>query len=302
LPRKFLIVIAGPTAVGKTALAVQLAKHFHTEIISADSRQLYREMNVGTAKPSEEELKSARHHFINSLSIQQDYNVGMFETDTIKCLEDIFSRHDVAILCGGSGLYIDAVCNGMDNLPEQDADIRRELSHLYLEKGIEALQQKLQHLDPVFYEAVDQDNPHRMIRAIEVCMITGKKYSDLRKKQKVLRPFIAVKIGIEDDREQVYQRINDRVDKMIAGGLEAEAKSLHRHKHLNALQTVGYKELFDYFESKSTLDEAVNLIKQHTRNYAKRQWTWFRKDKEMKWFKPDKIDKIITFISNVISH
>ncbi len=296
MPGKFLIVIAGPTAVGKTALAIQLANHFHTEIISADSRQFYREMNIGTAKPSEEELKSAKHHFVNSLSIHDDYNVGMFEADVIKCLADVFSRHDVAILCGGSGLYIDAVCNGMDNLPEQDNELRKKLSHLYLEKGIEALQQKLQQLDPDFYEEVDRDNPHRMIRAIEVCMVSGKKYSELRKKQKVTRPFAILKTGIEDDREKVYQRINDRVDKMMADGLEAEAKSLHHYKHLNALQTVGYKELFDYFESKITLDEAISLIKQHTRNYAKRQWTWFRKDKEMQWFRPNEKAQIIDYI------
>jgi tRNA dimethylallyltransferase len=302
LSNKFLIVIAGPTAVGKTALAIHLARHFNTEIISADSRQFYRELNIGTAKPAADELKLAKHHFINSISIQDEYNVGMFEEDALLVLQKVFSAHPIAILCGGSGLYIDAVCNGMDNLPQQDAGLRQELNQLYKQKGIDALRNHLKELDPVFYEEADTDNPHRMIRAIEVCLISKKPYSELRKKQKAHRPFHIIKIGIEDDREIVYQKINERVDKMIADGLIEEAKSLFEFRHLNALQTVGYKELFDYFDSKTTIDEAINLIKQHTRNYAKRQWTWFRRDKEIKWFKSNEEAQIIDYMNKAIDH
>jgi len=298
LSGKYLIVIAGPTAVGKTILAIHLAKHFNTEVISSDSRQFFKEINIGTAKPSIEELKMAKHHFINSISIHDEYNVGMFEADALQCLEEIFTRHDIAILCGGSGLYINAVCNGMDELPEQDSELRDELNSLFKEQGIEALREKLQLLDPDYFETVDKANPHRIIRAIEVCMLTGMKYSELRKKQNAHRPFIAIKIGIEDEREIVYDKINERVDKMFADGLEEEAKSLYPYRHFNALQTVGYKELFDYFDNKSSLSEAVNLIKQHTRNYAKRQWTWFRKDREMKWFKMGEEEKVIDYISS----
>ena len=298
--KKNLIVIAGPTAVGKTEIAIILAQHFQTEIISADSRQFFREMNIGTAKPSQEELKRAKHHLINSISIHDEYNVGRYETDALKCLDDIFKSHDVAILCGGSGLYINAVCHGMDALPEKDIALREKLNALYGDFGIEALQEMLEMMDAEYYEKIDKSNSHRLIRAIEVCVLTGKKYSELRKKHSATRPFIAVKIGIEDEREKVYQSINERVDKMIADGLVDEAKSLYPFKHLNALQTVGYTELFDYFDNKNSLEEAINMIKQHTRNYAKRQWTWFRKAKEIRWFNRGEAEKIKEYLQSKV--
>jgi len=254
-------------------------------------------MTIGTAKPSSEELTMAKHHFINSISIHDEYNVGMFETDALKCLEEIFAKYDAAILCGGSGLYINAVCNGLDALPEKDTPLRNELNLILKVKGIEALKEKLQSLDADYFKTVDQSNPHRMIRAIEVCMLTGTKYSELRKKQKASRPFKTIKIGIEDEREAVYQKINERVDTMVNSGLVEEAKSLYPFKHLNALQTVGYRELFDYFDNKTSLAEAIQLIKQHTRNYAKRQWTWFRKDPDIKWFNRNEEAAIIDFVT-----
>jgi tRNA dimethylallyltransferase len=296
LSKKFLVVIVGPTAVGKTAIAIELAKHYETEIVSADSRQFYREMSIGTAKPSEDELNSVKHHLINSRSIHDEYNVGMFAADAIKSLDKIFKQHDVAILCGGSGMYIDVIKNGMDNLPEKDLKLRSELIKEFQEKGIEVLQKKLMMLDKKFYEEVDRQNPHRMIRAIEICILTRKKYSDLRKRGKQERPFNTITIGIEDDREMVYSKINLRVDNMLENGLLEEARSLYAFRHLNALQTVGYRELFLFFENQLTKLQAINLIKQHTRNYAKRQWTWFRKDKDIKWFKTTATNQIIKYL------
>lgn len=295
-----MIVLVGPTAIGKTAVAIELAKHFQTEILSADSRQFYKELNIGTAKPSVDELKKVKHHFINSLSIYDSYNVGQFETDAINCLEKIFKKHDAAIIVGGSGLFVDAVCNGIDQLPESDTDLRNELKNLLEEKGIEALQKKLLKLDPDYYKKVDRSNPHRLIRAIEVCLQTGMKYSDLLKKEKKERNFFIVKIGLDDEREKIYKRINDRVDEMIKSGLPEEAKSFYSKRHLNALQTVGYRELFDFMEKKISFDEAVELIKRNTRRYAKRQLTWFRRDKEIQWFKPDEISEIVKFIKTKI--
>jgi len=296
--KRTLIVIAGPTAIGKTALAIELAQRLNTEIISADSRQFYREMNIGTAKPSANELAFAPHHLINFLSIHDEYNAGRFEEDALKSIEQIFFKKETAILCGGSGLYIDIVCKGADKLPSRNSEIRNELNKLYQESGIEELQKRLADLDPEFYNQVDQNNPHRLIRALEVCILTGKKYSELRKGKKQQRPFNIIKIGLEDEREKVYQRINERVDEMMKQGLLEEAKTLYPHRHLNALQTVGYKELFDYLDNKTSLEEAINLIKQHTRNYAKRQWTWFRKDKEIHWFGSIQFEEITMFLDN----
>ena len=296
--KKFLIVIAGPTASGKTALAIELALLLKTEIISADSRQFFKEMNIGTAKPTAGQLKKVKHHFINSLSVKEDYNAGAFETDALKKLEQIFSSHDVAILAGGSGLYIDAVCNGFDRLPEHDENIREELSVLFKTKGIRALQEKLKNLDSEYYNTVDLNNTHRVMRAIEVCLLTGKKFSELRSRSKANRNFSVIKIGLSVDRKILYERINERVDQMMRDGLLEEVKQLFMFRQYNALQTVGYKELFDHLEEKISLEEAVELIKRNSRRYAKRQLTWFKKDKEICWFPLEDKEKIVAFIRN----
>lgn len=298
--KKTLIVIVGPTAIGKSAIAIKIASHFKTEIISADSRQFYKELNAGTAKPAPEELRQVKHHFINSLSIHDAYDVGQFEMDAIKCLGKIFNDHEIAVAVGGSGLFIDALCHGLDQLPESDPDLRNELKKLFHGEGIEALQGKLSELDPEYYHVVDRSNPHRLIRAIEVCLLTGMKYSDLRKKTKKKRDFTILKIGLDDDRLKVYRKINERVDAMIKNGLAEEAKIFHAWHHLNALQTVGYKEFFEYFEKRSSLEETVELIKRNTRRYAKRQLTWFRKDPEIKWFRPEEKNEIIEFLDSQI--
>ncbi|HEY4799410.1 MAG TPA: tRNA (adenosine(37)-N6)-dimethylallyltransferase MiaA [Bacteroidia bacterium] len=297
---KFLIVVLGPTAVGKTAFAIDLAREFETEIISADSRQFFREMNIGTAKPSVKELQQAKHHFINSLSIHDEYNVGMFERDALQTIDTIFKKKNIAIMAGGSGLYINAVCNGFDKMPEADSEIRRQLTHVYQEKGVEFLQNKLRELDEKYYHMIDLSNPHRLIRALEVCMATGKKYSDLRKKEIKNRPFTAIKIGLFVEREQLYKKIDLRVDEMIQSGLLEEVKSLSDYKHLNALNTVGYKELFDHLEGQTDLQSAIERIKQHTRNFAKRQLTWFRKEKDIHWFTPIEKEKAVAFLQKTM--
>lgn len=303
MPNKFLVIILGPTAVGKTSVAIDVAKELGTEIISADSRQFFREMNIGTAKPTEAQLKQVKHHFINSLSVTDDYNVGMFERDALKVIEKIFRKNNTVVMAGGSGLYINAVCNGFDAVPQADKEVRANLAALYKEYGIEELQQQLKRLDPEHYRKVDIKNPHRLIRAIEVCIVTGKKYSELRTKDNshqssVIghRSFTPIKIGLELGREELYKRINARVDEMMKSGLLEEVKSLKAHRHRNSLHTVGYKELFDFFEGKYDISRTVEHIKQSTRNYAKRQMTWFRKDKEIKWFEPTEKEEIIEYI------
>ncbi len=301
MPNNFLIVILGPTAVGKTALAIEVAKAFGAEIISADSRQFFREMNIGTAKPTEAELKQVKHHFINSLSVTDDYNVGMFERDALNVLETIFLKNKIAVMAGGSGLYINAICSGFDPLPVADKELREEMSQVYRDVGIETLQARLKKLDPEYYNKVDIKNPHRLIRAIEVCIKTGKKYSELLSGGKEQRKFETIKIGLELGRAELYERINKRVDEMMQNGLLEEVKSLAEHKHRNSLHTVGYKELFDFIEGKTDRNRAVELIKQNTRNYAKRQMTWFRKDKTITWFDPAGKEKILPFIKDKIN-
>lgn len=298
---KYLIVIAGPTASGKTALAIELAKYFDAEIISADARQFFREMNIGTAKPSEEELSSVKHHFINSHSIVDSYSVGDYEKDVVAFLEDYYKKKDIAILAGGSGLYIRAVCEGVDKYPEVPEEIREELQLSYQQHGIEILQKELKKCDPDYYEKVDIQNPHRLIRAVEVFRASGKPFSSFQKSEKIKRPFKIIKIGLDWERERLYERINLRVVQMIDNGLEDEAKSLFPLKYLNALQTVGYQEFFSYFENKISRAEAINLIKQNTRNYAKRQMTWFRKEKDLIWMRmPENIQTFISIIESKI--
>ncbi len=288
-----LIVVCGPTASGKTKLAIQLAKYFYAEIISADSRQVYKELKIGSAPPSEEELKEVTHHFIASRTLDEDYNAGAFEKDVLALLDKLFQKNKYVILVGGSGLYIDAVCNGFDKVPNSFPEIRKQLQSLYDEKGIESLQKKLKELDPDYFEKIDLANPQRLMRALEVCIGSGKPYSSFRKGIVNQRDFRIIKIGLELPRDVLYKRIDTRVDEMVNAGLVEEAKNLLPKKHLNALQTVGYKEFFDFFESKTTLDEAVELVKRNSRRYAKRQLTWFRKDKEIQWLLPDDIEKII---------
>jgi tRNA dimethylallyltransferase len=284
-----LIVIVGPTASGKTEIAIKVAKLLGTEIISADSRQFYRELSIGTAKPSETLLAEVKHHFIGHISITEDYNISRFEQDAIKLLEELFERHEVVVMTGGSGLYIDAVCNGIDDQPEHDLEIRKQLNAEYKLSGIKYLQDELLRLDPSYYEVVDRSNPHRLMRAIEVCIITGKPYSSFRKGLQQQRSFRVVKLGIQVPRDELIERINRRVDKMLENGLVGEVKANYQYHDKNALNTVGYKEIFEYLDGNYTLQEAIEKIKINTRRYAKRQMTWFRKDPDIEWIKPENL-------------
>ncbi|GGX28840.1 tRNA (adenosine(37)-N6)-dimethylallyltransferase MiaA [Aquimarina muelleri] len=294
---KNLIVIVGPTAIGKTSLSIALAKYFDCEIVSADSRQFYREMSIGTAAPTIKELKEAKHHFIQHKSIKEEYSVGDFERDALTKLTELFKHNDYAILIGGSGLYINAVTNGLDHFPETGIEIRKKLQEEYTNKGIENLQQQLKILDPEYYNKVDLYNTHRVMRALEVCISTGLPYSSFLKKPKKKRPFQVIKIGITADREVIYERINKRVDLMIEGGLVNEVKNLYNYKTLNALNTVGYKEIFKYLDNEWSIDFAISEIKKNTRRFAKRQLTWFKKDIEIEWFGYKKNNtSIITYI------
>jgi len=298
-PKK-LIVIAGPTAVGKTAIAIKLAQQLKTAIISADSRQFYREMSIGTAKPDTEELVQAKHYFINSHSITENFTVGDFEKQVLELLDKLFKTHDQVIMAGGSGLFIQAVTQGFDELPVADPTTRSRLNQELTEKGIQYLQEKLKTADPVYYSQVDLNNPQRLIRALEVFETTGKPFSSYRKASTNKRTFEVIKIGLNLPREVLYERINQRVDIMVNLGLIEEVQSLLPYRHLNALNTVGYSELFDYFDGKTDLDTAINLIKQNTRRFAKRQLTWFRKDKEIKWMMnddPNIIENILREVS-----
>ncbi len=293
---KKLVVIAGPTASGKTSLSIRLALHYQSEILSADSRQFFRKMDIGTAKPSKEELEKVPHHFINSLEIDEKYNVGRFEEDALKKTSLLFDNYDILFLTGGSGLYIDALCKGIDDLPETEISVREELNRIRKTEGIEALQKKLLETDPEYYSQTDLNNPHRLIRALEVSIITGCKYSSFRKNISKERDFITKKIGLLIDRAELYNRINLRVDAMIKNGLVKEVQTLLPYRNANSLQTVGYKEIIEYLDNKISLDEAIENIKQNTRNYAKRQMTWFRRDKEIHWFEPEEFERICSFI------
>jgi len=284
---KTLIVILGPTAIGKTALSIQLAKHLKTDIISCDSRQFYKEMNIGTAVPSIEELEAAKHYFIQNRSVFDIYNVGQFEIDALKKLEELFEIHQTVIMVGGSGLYIDAVIKGFDVFPEIDPKIREQLINQLEEEGIKTLQHELQKLDPLSYESIAIDNPHRLIRALEICIGSNQPYSSFINKEKKQRNFRVVKIGLEAERSVLYDRINKRVDLMIENGLIDEAKNLFQYKDLNALQTVGYRELFSYFDGSISLEKAIEEIKKNSRRFAKRQLTWFRRDPEIIWYSFD---------------
>ncbi|MBK7211979.1 MAG: tRNA (adenosine(37)-N6)-dimethylallyltransferase MiaA [Bacteroidales bacterium] len=282
-----LLVIAGPTAVGKTAFAIRLAKALNSVIISADSRQFYSEMSIGTAKPTIAELNEVQHYFIGQLSIHQDYNVSNFEQDALRKLEELFQIYPLVIMTGGSGLYIDVLCKGVDDFPDPSPELRAQLKELLRNEGISALQNLLLEKDPAYYQEVDLANPNRLIRALEVCITTGKSYSSQRKNSSKERPFEIVKVALNLPREILFSRINLRVEQMMERGLLDEARSLFNLKHLNALNTVGYKELFSFFEGNCSLEQAVTDIKTNTRRYAKRQLTWFKKDPEYSWISPE---------------
>ena len=297
-----LITIVGPTAIGKTALSIKLANHFNSDIISCDSRQFYKEMTIGTAVPETEELQAAKHHFIQNRSIFDDYNVGSFERDALKKLDKLFEENPTQIMVGGSGLYVDAVLKGLDYFPEVDPKIRIKLTKELEEKGIEPLQEKLKELDIETYNTIAIDNPHRIMRALEICIGSNTPYSTFKNKPKAPRNFNSIKIGLNADREIIYNRINKRVDIMIANGLLKEAKELYPNKKLNALQTVGYRELFSFFDGDFTMDFAISEIKKNTRRFAKRQGTWFRKDQETLWFDyQTNINEVIHKISDKIN-
>ncbi|WP_431121560.1 tRNA (adenosine(37)-N6)-dimethylallyltransferase MiaA [Flagellimonas flava] len=280
---KILIAVVGPTAIGKTALGIQIAQQFNTEILSADSRQFFKEMRIGTAVPSKAELRTIPHHFIQHKSIEEPYSVGDFERDALAKLEALFQSKDIVVMVGGSGLYVDAVVQGLDDFPNVDPSIRDLLNEKLETEGLEALQSELKSKDSKYYQMVDLDNPHRLIRALEVCIASGKPYSSFLKQKKDIRPFQTLYVGIHADREIIYNRINERVDIMMEQGLLEEAKSLYPHKQLNALQTVGYRELFEYFDGKIDLDFAISEIKKNTRRFAKRQLTWLRKNENILW-------------------
>jgi tRNA dimethylallyltransferase len=298
---KTLIIIAGPTAAGKSALAIQIAKHFKTEIISADSRQFYREMNIGTAKPSKEELKAVPHHLIDSHSVKDSFSVGDFEKEVIKLLEKLFKTLDQVVMVGGSGLFINAICNGFDDLPVAAEETRAGLNKLLEEKGIGHLQEKLKQADPLYYSEVDINNPQRLIRALEVFESTGNPFSSYRTNTPKKRNFNILKLGITPTREKLYEQINLRVDQMVENGLFEEVNSLNEYRQLNTLNTVGYSEIFEYFDGKLSKEDAIDKIKQNTRRFAKRQLTWFKKSQDIYWFNPLELNAILDFLDTATS-
>ena len=296
--KKTLLVITGPTAVGKTKLTIELARHFRIPIINADSRQLFREMQIGTAAPTQDELRMARHEFVGTLGLEDYYSASMFEQDVLTFLDGHYKSADMALMSGGSMMYIDAVCNGIDDIPTIRDDIRQLMKQRLHDEGLEALCEELRRLDPEHYEVVDRKNTRRVVHALEICHQTGLTYTSFRTRQKKERPFHIVKIGLNRPREELYERINLRVDRMMEQGLLEEARQLYPMRHLNALNTVGYKELFAYMDGVWPLDEAVERIKGNTRRYARKQLTWFKRDENVTWFHPDDIEQILNFISS----
>ena len=293
---KYLIVITGPTGIGKSKTGVLLAKHFHSEIISADSRQIFREMTIGTAVPTKEELSEVRHHLIHSHSITENYNASRYETESIELIEKLFVTNNILFLVGGSMLYIDSICKGIDEIPNIPAEIRESVQNQFRTEGLESIRLQLKKLDPEYYHSVDLKNHTRIIHALEVCLLTGKPYSSFRLNRNKLRSFKIIKIGLNCDREQLHNKINNRVDQMIADGLEKEARNLFHLRDLSSMNTVGYRELFDYFDGTITKDQAIELIKRNSRRYARKQLTWFRNDPEVKWFEPQQFNEIKNYI------
>jgi len=297
---KTLIVILGPTGIGKTDLSIDIALEFKTEIISSDSRQVYKELKIGTAVPSDEQLKKVKHYFIGNKSIYDYYNASMFEFEVLDKLDELFRIHNQVVMTGGSGMYINAVCDGIDDLPTIDQEIRDELFALYKEQGLESLRMQLKLLDPISYKTIDLRNPKRILKALEVSIQTGKPYSSFLTDTNKKRDFNIIKIGLQRNREELYERINLRVDEMVKEGLIEEARRFYKDRNLNSLNTVGYKELFEHFDGHISLDTAIELIKRNSRHYAKRQISWFGRDKEINWFNPDDFALIVGFIKSKI--
>lgn len=295
---KTLIVIVGPTGVGKTALCIKIAERLNTVIINADSRQMFRELPIGTAAPNKDEIKRVKHFFVGNLSITDYYNASMFENDVMHLLDSLFAEKDVVLMSGGSMMYIDAVCNGIDDIPTVKEDIRQQVKTDFERDGLDAMRRRLEQLDPEYYAIVDKNNPKRIIHAVEICMSTGKTYTSFRTNKKKERPFKIIKIGVTRERAELYDCIDKRVDEMMAAGLPDEAQRMYPHRGLNALNTVGYKELFDYFDGKCTIDEAVFRIKYDTHKYCRKQLTWFKRDKETQWFSPENVEEIIKYIDS----
>lgn len=292
---KFLIVIIGPTGIGKTKTSIEIARHFNTDIISADSRQIFKELKIGTAAPTADELNAVQHYNIATHSIHDYYSAWEFEQDALAYSERLFKTHDQLVLTGGSMMYIDAVCKGIDELPNVDQELRDQLKNQYEQEGIEVMRRQLKQLDPVFYDQVDLQNHKRVIHAVEICLLTGKPYSSLRTNSIKERPFRIIKVGLNMDREELYERINHRVDLMVEQGLIEEARQFYAYKNLNSLNTVGYKELFAHFDGEYDEHKAIELIKRNSRRYAKKQLTWFKRDSEIKWFKPSELNTIISY-------
>ena len=293
---KTLIVITGPTAVGKTQLCYDIAWHFDIPIINADSRQIYKELSIGTAKPSAEELQQVKHYFVGTLSLQDYYSASLFESQVTDLLNTLFKTSDYALMAGGSMMYIDAVCDGIDDIPTIDDETRATMKQRLKDEGLQKLCEELQRLDPEYYEIVDRQNPKRVVHALEICTMTGQTYTSFRKREKKDRPFRIVKIGLNREREELYNRINARVDEMMQNGLLEEAEALYPMRESNALNTVGYKELFEYLNGRWPLEEAVERIKGNTRRYARKQLTWYKKDPQIHWFHPDQKKEIIDYI------
>lgn len=298
--KKVLVVLTGPTGIGKTAVGIRLARYFNTEILSSDSRQIFKELSIGTAVPSQSELRLVKHHFIHSHSIYENYNASKFEFEALKKLDDIFQKNNMVIMVGGSMLYIDAVCKGIDSIPDADPEIRKNLKVQLEKEGIESLRLQLKKLDPEYYQVVDLKNPARIIHALEICLTSGKTFTSFRSNLEKQRPFKIIKIGLDCDREVLHGHINDRVDKMIKTGLEEEARSVYNQKNLTSLNTVGYREFFSFFDGEISKEKAIELIKRNSRRYARKQLTWFRRDEKMTWFQPNQTTDIIQFIEKQI--
>ena len=295
---KTLIVIVGPTGVGKTSLCLDIAERLNSVIINADSRQVFKEIPIGTAAPTDDEQKRVKHFFVGTLSINDYYNASMFENDVIGLLDKLFLKKDNVIMSGGSMMYVDAVCNGIDDIPSVDEKIRRQVIYMYETQGFEVIKSELKKLDPEYFDVVDKNNPKRVIHALEICLSTGKTYTSFRTYKKKERPFRIMKIGLYRERAELYSRIDRRVDEMIAQGLVEEARAMYPHRNLNSLNTVGYKELFDYFDDKCTLEDAVFKIKCNTHKYCRKQLTWFKRDKDIRWFSPENVEEIINYINS----